>query len=318
MKAICTADVSQTDYVVGTTNTDLPENSITFNIVLPLGTDSSYLTITDINGSSTNTSILNIEDNEATYILDTTYYMSGAGTIKLIINGSNNFVSNEINVFVEDTFTSADNIFVEASDGTFTIKKIKVVNSSSGDGSVGEESDPTVPSYVKNITQADINNWNNKSDFSGSFSDLIDVPDDLVYKSVNDLENYYTKNETYTQAEVDQLISNFITSILTTSDIYAGRYETSEGFLIQWGVFTITTTTANVAGKSTIYFPIAYEDGGKKPIVVVNAFSTVAGSVLLGCTVSETQPTYFSANLLRTNTGPTTVGYISVGKKAGA
>ena len=38
------------------------------------------------------------------------------------------------------------------------------------------ETDPTVPSYVKNITQANITSWNNKSDFSGSYNDLTNKP----------------------------------------------------------------------------------------------------------------------------------------------
>lgn len=38
------------------------------------------------------------------------------------------------------------------------------------------ESDPTVPSHVKNITQQNINDWNNKSEFSGSYNDLSDKP----------------------------------------------------------------------------------------------------------------------------------------------
>lgn len=38
------------------------------------------------------------------------------------------------------------------------------------------ETDPTVPSHVKNITQANITSWNNKSDFSGSYNDLEDKP----------------------------------------------------------------------------------------------------------------------------------------------
>lgn len=33
---------------------------------------------------------------------------------------------------------------------------------------ITNEADPTVPSYVKNITQSNINSWNNKSDFSGN------------------------------------------------------------------------------------------------------------------------------------------------------
>lgn len=38
------------------------------------------------------------------------------------------------------------------------------------------ESDPTVPSHVKFITAKNISDWNNKSDFSGSYNDLIDTP----------------------------------------------------------------------------------------------------------------------------------------------
>lgn len=38
------------------------------------------------------------------------------------------------------------------------------------------ETDPTVPSHVKNITQANIISWNNKSDFSGNYNDLTNKP----------------------------------------------------------------------------------------------------------------------------------------------
>ena len=38
------------------------------------------------------------------------------------------------------------------------------------------ETDPTVPSHVKNITQTNITNWNNKSDFSGNYNDLTNKP----------------------------------------------------------------------------------------------------------------------------------------------
>lgn len=38
------------------------------------------------------------------------------------------------------------------------------------------ETDPTVPSHVKSISAGDINNWNNKSNFSGSYNDLNDKP----------------------------------------------------------------------------------------------------------------------------------------------
>ena len=38
------------------------------------------------------------------------------------------------------------------------------------------ESDPTVPNHVKNISTTDITNWNNKSNFSGSYDDLTNKP----------------------------------------------------------------------------------------------------------------------------------------------
>lgn len=43
-------------------------------------------------------------------------------------------------------------------------------------GYLTNETDPTVPNHVKNITSADITNWNNKSEFSGSYNDLTNKP----------------------------------------------------------------------------------------------------------------------------------------------
>ena len=48
------------------------------------------------------------------------------------------------------------------------------------------ESDPTVPSHVKAITEENISNWNAKSEFSGSYDDLTNKPD-LFSGSYNDL-----------------------------------------------------------------------------------------------------------------------------------
>ena len=63
-----------------------------------------------------------------------------------------------------------------------------------------QEQDPTVPSYVKDISQYDIDNWNNKSDFDGYYSSLIGSPKH-VGSFINDMgylnyintssENYY-------------------------------------------------------------------------------------------------------------------------------
>lgn len=75
------------------------------------------------------------------------------------------------------------------------------------------ESDPTVPSHVKNITQENINSWNGKSNFSGSYNDLANKPS--IPQKVSDLVND----------------SNFITSAIFSYDSDTG---------------TLTITTAEV------------------------------------------------------------------------
>lgn len=44
------------------------------------------------------------------------------------------------------------------------------------------ETDPTVPQYIKNITEENINSWNSKSDFTGNYDDLENKP------SINNVE----------------------------------------------------------------------------------------------------------------------------------
>lgn len=49
------------------------------------------------------------------------------------------------------------------------------------------ETDPTVPSHVKSITQSNITSWNNKSDFSGNYNDLSNKP--TIPSKTSDLTN---------------------------------------------------------------------------------------------------------------------------------
>lgn len=67
------------------------------------------------------------------------------------------------------------------------------------------ETDPTVPGHVKNITQANITSWNNKSDFSGNYNDLSNKPtipdelsdlsDDSTHRLVTDTEKANWNNK---------------------------------------------------------------------------------------------------------------------------
>ena len=63
-----------------------------------------------------------------------------------------------------------------------------------------EETDPTVPSHVKKITKKDIENWNNKSDFSGNYEDLENKPKNLVQD-----ENYVHTDNNFTNEEKKKL-----------------------------------------------------------------------------------------------------------------
>ena len=71
------------------------------------------------------------------------------------------------------------------------------------------ETDPTVPSHVKNISENDISNWNNKSNFSGSYNDLTNKPT-LFSGSYNDLTNKPTIPTKTSQLTND---NNYLTSV---------------------------------------------------------------------------------------------------------
>lgn len=89
------------------------------------------------------------------------------------------------------------------------------------------ETDPTVPNYVKNITQANITSWNNKSDFSGNYNDLTNKPtiptvptnlsaftDDLGSSPIHTHSQYLTSHQDISGKE-DK--SNKVTSISSSS-----------------------------------------------------------------------------------------------------
>ena len=62
------------------------------------------------------------------------------------------------------------------SESADVIKALKEMAESIENDFFKKESDPTVPAYVKNITEENINNWNNKSDFSGDYTDVENKP----------------------------------------------------------------------------------------------------------------------------------------------
>lgn len=88
------------------------------------------------------------------------------------------------------------------------------------------ETDPTVPSYVKNITQANITSWNNKSDFSGNYNDLTNKPTiPVVPANVSAFTNdagYLTQHQDITGKVNTSQVKNTMST--TAGDVYDVRY----------------------------------------------------------------------------------------------
>lgn len=113
-----------------------------------------------------------------------------------------------------DTFTPSTHTHKKAEITDFpTIpSKTSQLTNDSGFITGYTESDPTVPSHVKSITQANITSWNNKSNFSGSYNDLSNKP--TIPTKTSDLTN---DSNFATTTYVDNAVANAGGSNITAS-----------------------------------------------------------------------------------------------------
>lgn len=129
----------------------------------------------DASGTSVIKEFSNIETNEISFDLAEVISGYEAGEFSLQIAGD--YTSEEIKFHIGETLDDDfDEIYIDYIQDTFEIVKV-TANGGGGGGITGEETDPTVPNHVKNISKSDITNWNNKSEFSGSYDDLKNKPD---------------------------------------------------------------------------------------------------------------------------------------------
>lgn len=119
------------------------------------------------------------------------------------------------------------------------------------------ETDPTVPTYVKNITQANITTWNNKADIS-------DIPDvsNFITKDVNNLTNYTLK--TNTGSLIDLEINN-------TTYVVTMKLKDVDGNVISTDTIDLPLETVVVSGR--------YDNTTKKVILTLENGSEVDFSV---------------------------------------
>lgn len=128
-------------------------------------------------------------------------------------------------------------------------------------GYLTSESDPTVPSHVKSITQENITSWNNKSEFDGSYNSLENKP--TIPSKTSELTNDsgyltgYTETDptvpshvkNITEEEIQKWNTDEITKLEGTSDNPTILRNLEEGIYLFDG-----TTVPYTEGIATFYY----------------------------------------------------------------
>lgn len=141
----------------------------------------------------------------------------------------------EITINEGGTVTGITNVYVNGTDVTIGTKayvivptKLSELTNDEGFITNAEETDPTVPSYVKEITMADINSWNDKQDELVSGSNIKTINNNSLLGS-GDIEITATEYVAGTGIDITgDTISNTITSYNDLTDLPTPITNTSQ------------------------------------------------------------------------------------------
>lgn len=141
------------------------------------------------------------------------------------------------------------------------------------------ETDPTVPEYVKNIQQADIAAWNNKSDFSGSYNELSNKPDLSLLETKTDAVAKLTEAQTYTDTKIGELVGS---APKTLDTIYEIAKAIEDNATVVEALDKAITDKANTSDLAMVATTGAYKDLKEAPTIPtvpenVSAFTNDAG-----------------------------------------
>lgn len=129
---------------------------------------------------------------------------------EITISGTTGAVTGVVKVFVNG---------VDVTEGNYAYVEVptKLSELTNDEGFLTSETDPTVPSYVKDITLSDINNWNNKQDQLVSTQNIKTINNESLLGSGNiDVATEYTAG---TGIDItDNVITNTITSYNDLTD----------------------------------------------------------------------------------------------------
>ena len=157
---------------------------------------------------------------------------------QILINGGGAQAYGIVDVLVNGISVVTNNV----ANVNVPTKTSELINDS---GFITTETDPTVPSYIKNITQANINSWNNKQDLLVSGTNIKTLNNTSLLGSGNiDLsgDNYIAGNGININNGV---ISNTITSYNDLTDLPTIPTETSQ--LINNSNFVVSSELSEVA-----------------------------------------------------------------------
>lgn len=160
----------------GTNGTD-GQDGISPNISVKTNTNDEYvLTITDADGSFDTPNLKG--QGGSTGTVDYTELINKPKINNVELNGNKTLNDLGIQQTVVSETQPTDpsvKVWIDPSGDSIVVpeKTSDLINDS---GFISSESDPTVPNHVKNITQNNINSWNEKSNFSGSYNDLSNKP----------------------------------------------------------------------------------------------------------------------------------------------
>ena len=188
----------------------------------------------------------------------------------------------------------------------YVIVPTKTSELTNDSGFITTETDPTVPSYVKAITLADINNWNNKQNalVSGSTIKTINNETLLGSGNINIEGNVYTAG-TGINIDANNEISNTITSYDDLSDLPTIPTKTSD--LLNDSDFVSSNTLADVA------FSGSYVDLSNTPTIPDSTSQLVNDSDFIDSTDLSTglatkQNTLISGTNIKTINGVSVLG----------
>lgn len=121
-------------------------------------------------------------------------------------------------------------IDVTVGHSAYVIVPTKLSELQNDSGYITEESDPTVPYYIKEITISDINNWNNKQDMLVSGQNIKTINNQNILGSGDlTISTSYTSG-TGINIDEDNIISNTITSYNDLANLPTIPTNTSELF----------------------------------------------------------------------------------------